>query len=46
MWAARRHSLREGAPVSQQAQIPVVVALGSRATGQGDQTGFRQVVQL
>ena len=33
-------------PVRQQAQVPVVVALGGRAAGQGDQVGFAPVVQL
>ena len=33
-------------PVRQQAQIPVVVAFRSRAAGQGDEMGFRPVVQV
>ena len=33
-------------PVRQQAQVPVVVALGGRAAGQGDQVGLATVVQL
>ena len=32
--------------VRQQAQIPVVVALGGRAAGQGDQMGLPSVVHL
>ena len=33
-------------PVRQQTQIPVVVALGGRAAGQGDKMGFAPVIQL
>ena len=33
-------------PVRQKAQVPVVVALGGWAAGQGDQVGFATVIQL
>ena len=33
-------------PIRQQAQVPVVMALGGRAAGQGDQVGLATVVQL
>ena len=33
-------------PIRQQAQIPVVVALGGLAAGQGDQVGLATVIQL
>ena len=33
-------------PVRQQAQIPVVVALGGRTAGQGDEMGFAPGIQL
>ena len=33
-------------PVRQKAQVPVVVAFGGRAAGQGNQVGFATVIQL